>query len=62
MLVFLQNIFIDLPGTNRPQICIDGNTDHGIVYIQITTMNRIALPLVSFPSNGLAMTLYLKMK
>lgn len=48
-----------LPGTYLPQIFKYGNTDHGIVYSQISMTMNIALGIVSLPSNGLAMTLNL---
>lgn len=49
----------NLPGTYLPQILKYGNTDHGIVYNQISMTINIALGIVSLPSSGLAMTLNL---
>lgn len=47
------------PGTYRPQTLRYGNTDHGIVYNQMSMTMNIAFGMVSLPSSGLAMTLYL---
>lgn len=49
----------NLPGTYLPQILKYGNKDQGIVYIQISMTMNIAFGIVSLPSSGLAMTLYL---